>query len=723
MPRLQEKSKLDVSKSAAQRSKFGEAAERWVAYARAGGSRLLTQVRGLAERRAIKLGLRAYLIIFGLAIVIPVLLYTALILHLYTQSERASNERRALAIARALSADIDREITGIITTLEALATSPALATKDFMAFHVQALEALRSRPSWNVVLTDSARQQQVNTRLPLGARLPVSESEPLIPDIVRQTGQPYITDLFRGTVARRMIFAVGVPVRIGADIPYALIMSLDPERLTELLRTPELPEGWYAAVADRKNVNIARSYQPERYVGQPVPGEWLRQYGNRAEGVVTTTDFEGERSLQAFHWSKVTGWWVSAWAPLSEVEAPLREAWRTFLYAGTMLLGLSLLLALGIGGRMAGPIFHLMRAGRALGQGRPVQPLSTALREADELSSVLAGAATELRARTQAQAHLAAIVSSSPNAMLSLSPDSIILTWNAAAEQLFGYQASEVLGKSARLIFPDERMSELAEINAEVRSGNPVHRDVQRRHKDGHLLDLSVSVAPMYDEAGRVVGISSIVRDIGERRAREKHIEFLMRELAHRSKNLLAVVQAIAGQTARYSDSMNEFQTRFSERLHAMARAQDLLVSRNWEGAQLTDLVHSQMAPFTEDVSARIEMKGPEVDLRSDAVHSLTLALHELATNAAKYGALSVPDGRVAVDWQVTDAGPDGRFHMTWREHDGPPVTPPERKGFGHVVIADMVGNALRGQVELRFDQSGLCWTLDAPAASVIKRA
>ena len=152
-----------------------------------------------------------------------------------------------------------------------------------------------------------------------------------------------------------MIFAVGVPVRVGNDIPYALVMSLDPERLTELLRTPELPEGWFAAVADRKNVNIARSHQPERYVGQPVPGEWLRQYGNRAEGVVTTTDFEGERSLQAFHWSKVTGWWiVRLGAAVRGGGAAAARPGRTFLYAGTMLLGLSLLLALGIGRRMAG---------------------------------------------------------------------------------------------------------------------------------------------------------------------------------------------------------------------------------------------------------------------------------------------------------------------------------------------------------------------------------
>ena len=341
----------DADEAARQRRRIGLAAEksqvtakprrdasraRWP---RRRASRLLAQVRGLAERRAIKLGLRAYLIVFGLAIVIPVLLYSALILHLYTQSERASNERRALAIARALSADIDREITGIITTLEALATSPALATKDFMAFHVQALEALRSRPSWNVVLTD-ARASSRSTRGCRWARaFPSARRSRPSPTSSGRPGSPTSRICSAARSRAALIFAVGVPVRVGNDIPYALIMSLDPERLAELLRTPELPEGWFAAVADRKNVNIARSYQPERYIGQPVPGEWLRQYGNRAEGVVTTTDFEGERSLQAFHWSKVTGWWVSAWAPLSEVEAPLREAWRTFLYAGTVLLG------------------------------------------------------------------------------------------------------------------------------------------------------------------------------------------------------------------------------------------------------------------------------------------------------------------------------------------------------------------------------------------------
>jgi two-component sensor histidine kinase len=252
-----------------------------------------------------------------------------------------------------------------------------------------------------------------------------------------------------------------------------------------------------------------------------------------------------------------------------------------------------------------------------------------------------------------------------------------------------------------------------------------VHADVVRRHKDGRLIDVSINVAPMYDDAGRVVGISSINRDIAERKARERHIDFLMRELAHRSKNLLAVVQAIAGQTVRYSPSLEEFQPRFSQRISALARTQDVLVGSNWQGAGIGELVEAQLAPFTEKASTRIEVSGAELELKPSAVHSLTLALHELATNAAKYGALSAPGGRVAIAWKLEGApeGGEHRFHMSWRERDGPPVAPPARKGFGHVVISEMVASALRGEVKLDYAPGGLVWSIDVPAANMLREA
>ena len=684
----------------------------------------MAAIEMLASLRGSKLGLRSHLFVFGLAIVVPVLAYSAFLLHRYAQSVHISNERRVLEIARALNADVDREITAIITTLETLATSRSLEYENLADFYAQAKEALRSRP-WHVVLIGANRQQLINTRVAWGSPLPVSTAtEPDLLRIARETQQPYVSDLFVGTVAKRPIFSVSVPVRRDKQVPYALVMSLEPDRLVEVLTGESLPPGWLAAVSDRKNVNMARSRLASEFLGKPVPEESLRQYAGRLEGVITTTDFEGQRSLQAFHWSRLTGWRVATWAPLSLVEGQLWQAWVLFFWSGAVLLSLSLLLAFGVGRLMAEPMSRLMHAGAALGDGKPVSPIASTLREADELSLVLSNAAKELHARMGAQAHLAAIVTSSPSAVVSLSPDGIIRTWNAAATSVFGYEASEAIGKPVHILCPEGVREAFDKLYASVRSGTIVLADVVRRHKDGRLIDVSANIAPMYDEAGRLVGISSINRDIAERKARERHIEFLMRELAHRSKNLLAVVQAIAGQTVRYSPSLEEFQARFSQRISAMARTQDLLVGRDWQGASMTELVRAQLAPFTEKACTRIEVSGPELELKPNVVHSLTLALHELATNAAKYGALSVPEGRVAIRWELGEPeGGEQRFRMSWRETNGPPVAPPVKKGFGHVVISEMVASSLRGEVTLDYAPEGLVWSIDMPSSSILRDA
>ena len=166
----------------------------------------------LARLRGSKLGLRTHLVLFALAIVLPVQIYSAFLLHRYAQAERAQNEQRVLQIARALSADIDREIRAIVTTLEALVISSALAAKDFKSFHQQAKEALKSRP-WNVLVIDPNRRQLVNTRLPWGTPLPVGEAaEPDLVRIARETGRPHVSDLFMGTVA-----AMREPEAVGAE--------------------------------------------------------------------------------------------------------------------------------------------------------------------------------------------------------------------------------------------------------------------------------------------------------------------------------------------------------------------------------------------------------------------------------------------------------------------------------------------------------------------------
>jgi two-component sensor histidine kinase len=195
-----------------------------------------------------------------------------------------------------------------------------------------------------------------------------------------------------------------------------------------------------------------------------------------------------------------------------------------------------------------------------------------------------------------------------------------------------------------------------------------------------------------------------------ERDERESHVRLIMRELSHRSKNLLAIVLAIARQTSRHTSSFSEFESRFNSRIQALADAHDLLVEQQWSGAPIDDLVRAQLTAFGTE---KIILHGKRVMLRAEAVQNVALALHELATNSSKYGALSAPPGKVDIEWERQPAAaagdtPDLRF--TWRESGGPPVTPPEKKGFGCFVLERVTVNAL-GEGSLKFNPDGLVWT------------
>ncbi len=191
-----------------------------------------------------------------------------------------------------------------------------------------------------------------------------------------------------------------------------------------------------------------------------------------------------------------------------------------------------------------------------------------------------------------------------------------------------------------------------------------------------------------------------------ERDAREAHVHLLMRELSHRSKNLLAIVLAIARQTSKQTSSFEDFEIRFNARIQALADAHDLLVERQWLGAALDDLIRAQLAAFGLE---RVVLRGEPALLKSEAVQNVGLALHELATNAAKYGALSVSEGRVTIEWDRTA---DGGLRLTWRESGGPPVSEPTRRGFGRFVLERVTVEAL-GRGSLGFPPEGLVWTCE----------
>ena len=213
------------------------------------------------------------------------------------------------------------------------------------------------------------------------------------------------------------------------------------------------------------------------------------------------------------------------------------------------------------------------------------------------------------------------------------------------------------------------------------------------------------------------------VLDLTERREREAQQIFVMRELNHRTKNLLTVIRSIAGQLARTGKDLDDFKDRFNNRLTALASAHDVLVESNWVGASLADLVHSQFSQFQDLAGGQIVATGPHIKLSARAAQAIGMGLYELMTNAVKYGALSSPDGRILVTWDIQQKGEQSLFHMEWREHGGPLVAPPRHRGFGHIVIADMTARSLFGDVDYRFETEGVLWALTAPLENVREQA
>jgi PAS domain S-box-containing protein len=311
---------------------------------------------------------------------------------------------------------------------------------------------------------------------------------------------------------------------------------------------------------------------------------------------------------------------------------------------------------------------------------------------------------TDRKRGEEANALHASTVRSSNDAIFSIDPARTIRTWNPGAEQLYGYSAVQAIGQPITLLAPDELETEQASLYRDTLKGKSVVLETVRRHKDGRMIPVGVSAAPIFDADGKVTGVAAVHRDMTENRENKEHLAFTLRELSHRTKNLLAVVQGLSHMIARRSDDIEDFEARFSGCIQAIAYSHDLLVQHDWQGATLEELLRVQLAPFGGIDDGRFVAQGPEVYLRPPAMQSLGLIVHELATNATKHGALSAPAGTVAIEW-ARDAERNGA-RLTWRERGGPLVVPPKRRGFGQVVF-ERIGASLDGNIATDYPPEG----------------
>jgi PAS domain S-box-containing protein len=294
------------------------------------------------------------------------------------------------------------------------------------------------------------------------------------------------------------------------------------------------------------------------------------------------------------------------------------------------------------------------------------------------------------------------------------------LEWSPTCKRLFGIPEKERMSHERFLaaLHPDDRMRTDQAVQACLEGKGDRDYDIEYRTlwPDGSLHWIHARGSAVF-EANRAVRMAGIALDVTERKRAEEHVRFVMSELSHRTKNLMAVVQAIAWQTAQRSAGFEDFEQNFTQRIEALARSHDLLVNRNWEGVVLEDLVRAQLAPFLDSTMERLAAHGPALLLMPQGAQDLGLALHELATNASKYGALSVANGKIDIGWRI-DGGK--RFQMTWRETGGPAVRAPTHKGFGFTVITSTLSRAFNGEARLGYSPEGLTWELAAPIGHVI---
>jgi PAS domain S-box-containing protein len=434
----------------------------------------------------------------------------------------------------------------------------------------------------------------------------------------------------------------------------------------------------------------------------------------------------------------------------------------------------------------------------------------------------------------------AALVESSDDAIVAKDVNGLIISWNPAAERLFGWTSEEMVGGSIRRLLPDDRQHEEDDILERIRRGERVGQFLTKRlHKSGEPLDISVTVSPVRDSMGTVVGASKIARnagpmlkqqaellqskarfetlannivqfawmanpdghvfwynqqwydftgttldemdgwgwekvqhpdhlervksswlaalasgeewdetfplrgkdghyrwflsrakpirdeagniirwfgtntDITEQRDQAEQIRLLLMEVNHRSKNMLSTIQALL---RRSIDGNDEFVARFSERIRSMAVHQDMLVKRQWREVPLAELVEGQLA-LVSDAPGTLRVNVPHVSLSPRAAEVIGMALHELATNSLKYGALSVRSGQVNVTGEVTDGT---ALALTWCESGGPPVVPPTRKGFGNTLINDVPQRYFGGEAGIDFAPGGITWRMVAPLAAIL---
>lgn len=527
-----------------------------------------------------------YLVCLILVVVIPAFLFSLLVLKRTNEAQERIFESLLRTSTGAVNRAVEREISGMFSTLNFLSTSDTLLEGDYAALHAQATKALEGTDV-NFIVIDQTMRQLLNTRVPYGTPLgPASETKSAGLSMARD--ERMVSNLFFGKTAQQWVFNVYLPLRLKNGQHVLLTLTKNADALHRAINPDILSPGWNAAVLDTDGTVIVSSDENQK-TGAPF---FLKVVPSLRLGVSTMRQ-DGTNYQVVTEFSSLAGWRMIAWAKSSDVQAPAVSSFLWLTIGGSIFAGLAAISAFGI---------------------------------------------------------------------------------------------ARVLSRDVRLLASDARRLGLGE------------RIATRRYVISELETVSRALS-----------------EAAEARVKsENEVRFLMREVAHRSKNQLTVIQAMLNQSAAGAEDAGEFAETFRKRVAGLARSTDLMIANATQGVNLAELAKNQLKPFTPDEAGRVHIAGPVVLLDPQASQTLGMALHELSTNATKYGALANESGRVSLTWAVSGENLD----LVWRESkadiDRDAITG-SRKGFGSVVLERMLGMALDAKLDFIVHDDGIEWRVAIP--------
>jgi two-component sensor histidine kinase len=641
------------------------------------------------------------------AVVTPVWLFAAYLLAQYAFGERARFESDARETAKQVALVVEGELGRLLTVIEGLSKSYALETGDFNALYTEATRLVAGTDRI-IVLQGVDGVQLFNTRVPLGSQLPRAAAATDLERATLSGGRPLVSGAYEAED--------GVRIRVSMSLSgdRMMVISVPTDQILSVMM-PAVPEGWTLAVGDREGKYVARSTLHAETTGKPGLPEYLAKVVGES-GTFTSRNFQNVTLLAGYYRSAGSGWFYAANIPLAAVQAPLWQSIRAIVAIAAVALLISSLLGYVVAKRFTKAAEGLAARADALGREQPVEPLSTSVSEFTVIADAMQAAERALLRRTR---EMEAVLDTAPAAVwFTYDPEARLVIRNRFAADLMGIPADGRPGFGT----PGEVIDTVAS-----RDGHPVPRQDRplSRAMRGALTDneesaytlldgtrriLLTSARPIRDPQDKVIGAVQVSLDITDRKKGEEQRRLLVNELNHRVKNSLAVVQSIATQTLRSANTLPEAREALVGRLVSLGKAHDILTHESWSGADLRDLATAAISPHAQ--LDRFELSGPRVWLEPNLAMSLALAFHELTTNAAKYGALSTPEGKVSIAWTIdpaSESGAEGRnLVVEWRERGGPPVAKTDRKGFGTRMMERMFNAGSGNQVTFSLEPTGM---------------